>query len=263
MKSGTRYTIGISAVVVCILVISIGLSVLLVGGPEAWQGLRLESSRFAWMADVVDLFQRDRHTVTAIVTPPNGGVVSSNTDSFNGRHGSEILLSAVARQGYAFDHWEGDVEGSLPLVSLTLDDDKIVKAIFRPASAAWDPDDLSSLPRYEEGVQIWYRVWFTDMVGPHAVADGRVFMVLDMAIQNSDFVPFSTHTLNFLVEYAGTTFSPAWYVLPDGLQARELRNRERLAGRLVFDLPASAVDGDYLLRHEGSADHSIDWIPSV
>jgi hypothetical protein len=262
MQSRTRYTIAITAVVVCILVLGIGLGVLVVGGPEAAERLGLESSRFEWMADVADFFTADSYTIAAISTPPNGGVVSSNTESFSGSLGSEVLLSAVAREGYVFDHWEGDAEGSLPLVSLTLDGDKTVKAVFRPVSVDWEPDDLSMLPRYEEGVQIWYRVWFTDMVGPYTATDGRTFMVLDMAIQNSDFTSFSTHALNFSVEYAGTRFSPAWYVLPDGLKARELRNRERLSGRLVFELPESAAEGGYLLRYEGAQEHSIDWIPS-
>jgi len=258
MDNRTQYTIAISTVVVCILVVGVALTVLLLGGGALTQGS--DSPMPEWVHEIVERFQPRHYALSMIVTPPGAGTISSNLEDASAEPGTEILLSAVAHENYAFHHWEGDVEGTLPLVSLTLDSDKTVIARFVPASFRWDESDLGSLPYYDSGVQIWYATWFTDTVGQHQAHEGLVFLVVDLAIQNSGTLPFSTNQLNFRAVVGETAHAPAWYVLPDSLPARELKNRERVAGRLLFELPASAESGQFTLMYESTKDYRIDWI---
>ena len=52
--------------------------------------------------------------------------------------GTEIILSAVAAEGYRFSHWSGDITGEQNPATLTVDSPVDVSANFAPVSAfAW------------------------------------------------------------------------------------------------------------------------------
>ena len=53
---------------------------------------------------------------------PSGGLYAENSD---------IELTAIPKFGWEFDHWEGDLSGNTNPVTINLDNDKYVTAIFR------------------------------------------------------------------------------------------------------------------------------------
>ncbi|WP_130862535.1 InlB B-repeat-containing protein [Bacilliculturomica massiliensis] len=61
--------------------------------------------------------------------------------------GSRVTLRAEAAEGYAFDHWEGDVTGTAAAAELVMNADRSVRAVFRSAK----PVDLGDLFPTEEG----------------------------------------------------------------------------------------------------------------
>jgi len=57
---------------------------------------------------------------------------------YNGQYptGSEVVLYAQAKDGYRFAGWEGDVTGTEPSITITMDEDKIIQAVFEPIEYA-------------------------------------------------------------------------------------------------------------------------------
>jgi len=53
---------------------------------------------------------------------PSGGLYAVNSD---------IELTAIPKFGWEFDHWEGDLSGNTNPVTINLDNDKYVTAVFR------------------------------------------------------------------------------------------------------------------------------------
>lgn len=56
------------------------------------------------------------------------GTVTPNSGQYNSNDNVQIV--ANAKEGYHFLHWEGDVSGSINQITITMDDDKTVTAIF-------------------------------------------------------------------------------------------------------------------------------------
>ena len=46
--------------------------------------------------------------------------------------GATVTLSATPREGWKFDHWQGDCAGNAPVVTVTMDRTKVCDAIFVP-----------------------------------------------------------------------------------------------------------------------------------
>lgn len=81
--------------------------------------------------------------VVTIDTVGQGRVlVDPNRTSF--RHDTKIRLSAVADHGWWFSHWEGDAAGDNSVVSVTMNRDKHVTAVFM--RIAPDMVELTVLP---------------------------------------------------------------------------------------------------------------------
>lgn len=79
--------------------------------------------------------------VLTVTTDGEGHVdVSPDGDAFE--EGTEVLLTAIAADGYGFDHWDGDVPEARTEdnpVSIVMDMDKEITAIFRarPRDGEW------------------------------------------------------------------------------------------------------------------------------
>ena len=87
-------------------------------------------------------------TVTAVFVPATGyslsysvvpleaGSISVNPAQPSGGYTPDtvVTLTAVSEPDHTFDHWEGDLSGSDNPVSLVMDSDKTVTAVFVPAT---------------------------------------------------------------------------------------------------------------------------------
>jgi hypothetical protein len=120
-----------------------------------------------WESDVsgnsttVNVIMDNNKTVTAVfiktyiltvtVSPAEGGYVfpgSGTRDS-----GSNITLTAVPATGYNFDHWEGAVSGNSTSVTITMDANKSVTAVFvSTETLALAPSPMESKPLSNTGV---------------------------------------------------------------------------------------------------------------
>jgi hypothetical protein len=74
-------------------------------------------------------FRIIRYTLTTAVSPPGVGLVSPATGSYDS--GSQVTLKATPSVEYEFVSWSGDVQGTNPTVTVSMDSDKAVTANFR------------------------------------------------------------------------------------------------------------------------------------
>lgn len=73
-------------------------------------------------------------TYTLTVNAVNG-TVAKNPDQASYTSGSLVVLTATPSDGYQFSHWSGDTNGSFNPVSVTMDGNKSITAIFSPVGA--------------------------------------------------------------------------------------------------------------------------------
>jgi hypothetical protein len=71
------------------------------------------------------------YTLTITLSPAEGGTVSPTGGVYD--TGAEISITATPSTGYVFDHWEGDVIGTDATITITMNGDKSVKAVFAAA----------------------------------------------------------------------------------------------------------------------------------
>ncbi|CAM1362881.1 exported hypothetical protein [Tenacibaculum litopenaei] len=78
---------------------------------------------------VTAMFSKIQRTLTVNAT---NGTVSTNPNPTNGKyaHGTVVSLTATPAAGYQFDGWSGAASGSNTTVSITMDADKTVTALF-------------------------------------------------------------------------------------------------------------------------------------
>jgi Divergent InlB B-repeat domain/Galactose oxidase, central domain len=63
-------------------------------------------------------------------TPPAYGTVTASPASDSHAVGSQVTLTAIAGTGYAFDHWTGDASGNTNPLTVTMNDHKVIGAVF-------------------------------------------------------------------------------------------------------------------------------------
>jgi len=69
------------------------------------------------------------YTLSASVNPPQAGSVSPSDGEYE--LDEDVILTASAASGYAFDYWSGSTAGTSPTVTLTMDSDKNLTANFK------------------------------------------------------------------------------------------------------------------------------------
>ena len=74
------------------------------------------------------------YTLNVSVNPPQAGSVSPSDGEYelDGR----VTLTASAASGYAFDYWSGNVSGTSPIITLTMDSDTSITANFEAITTA-------------------------------------------------------------------------------------------------------------------------------
>ena len=68
------------------------------------------------------------YTLTVTISPGAGGTVSPAGGIFDA--GANVTLTATPADGYSFSHWEGDASGTDTSITITMDADKSVTAVF-------------------------------------------------------------------------------------------------------------------------------------
>lgn len=81
-------------------------------------------------------------------TTTGSGAVESSASTDTVVAGSQVTLLAIPDEGWQFDHWEGDATGEEALVTLTVDADLSVTAVFVPSDLDDDgvPDSEDNCP---------------------------------------------------------------------------------------------------------------------
>ncbi|MDZ7808795.1 MAG: hypothetical protein U5K71_17050 [Gracilimonas sp.] len=103
---------------------------------DRWQGDHTGTSNPANVTmnsdkDVTALFTKRDYPLT--VNVDGGGSVQEEvvqTRSTEYEHGTVVELTAVADEGWSFSHWEGNIEGSENPVTIEVDGEKTVTAVF-------------------------------------------------------------------------------------------------------------------------------------
>ena len=75
-------------------------------------------------------------TAYTLTITPNNGSASGSSFSSSYSSGSVVTFTAVPTDGYAFDHWSGDMTGDVNPLTITMDSDKNITANFVPAPEA-------------------------------------------------------------------------------------------------------------------------------
>ena len=71
-----------------------------------------------------------RLTLATIIDPPGSGSIEVNPVKSNFSQGETVDVTAIARPGWRFDRWEGDLQGRLNPEHLKMDSAKVIKAVF-------------------------------------------------------------------------------------------------------------------------------------
>jgi uncharacterized repeat protein (TIGR02543 family) len=91
--------------------------------------------------EIMANFTQITYTLTVDVSP-NSGMVTLEPSQPAGGYvvGTEVTLTAVASEGYKFDHWGGSVVSSEDTITITMDSDKEITASFievAPSTSSW------------------------------------------------------------------------------------------------------------------------------
>jgi len=70
------------------------------------------------------------HALTVSVSPSNSGSVTADPDTSPYLEGSQVVLTATPAAGWRFDRWEGDVTDTTNPLTVTMDNEKTVQAVF-------------------------------------------------------------------------------------------------------------------------------------
>ncbi len=87
-------------------------------------------------AKSVTAYFKAQFTLTTLVSPSGSGMVTPASDNYD--EGTEVTLTAAAAEGYIFDHWLGDASGSDSQLTITMNSDKEITAIFVATEAYYE-----------------------------------------------------------------------------------------------------------------------------
>jgi len=83
------------------------------------------------------------YTLTTAIDPAGSGTVELDPPGGTYPAGTTVTLAAYATEGYAFDHWSGDLSGSNNPATITMDANKNITAHFVPAGPQPDQPDVN------------------------------------------------------------------------------------------------------------------------
>jgi uncharacterized repeat protein (TIGR02543 family) len=74
--------------------------------------------------------QQQQYTLTTSVSPTGAGTVSLNPAGGSYTAGTQVTLTATPNSGYVFSNWTGDLTGTTNPVTITMNSNKTVTAVF-------------------------------------------------------------------------------------------------------------------------------------
>jgi hypothetical protein len=90
--------------------------------------------------EVMANFTQITYTLTVDVRPTSGMVTLEPSQPAEGYvAGAEVTLTAVASEGYKFDHWSGSLVSSENTITITMDSDKEITASFIEVASSTFP----------------------------------------------------------------------------------------------------------------------------
>ena len=75
-----------------------------------------------------------QYTLSVQASPSNGGSVAKSPDQTQYAAGTVVTLAATPAAGYTFSQWQGDATGSTNPMTITMDANRTVTAVFAPAA---------------------------------------------------------------------------------------------------------------------------------
>jgi len=79
---------------------------------------------------IANFTQVPTYTLTVTIVPAAGGTVTKSPDQTSYSSGATVTLTATPAAGYKFVNWAGDVSGTTNPVTVTMDANKAVTAVF-------------------------------------------------------------------------------------------------------------------------------------
>ena len=70
-----------------------------------------------------------KYTLSTSVSPAGGGTIAPEGTTYDA--GTKLTLTATPASGYTFDHWSGDVTGTLTTTTVIINGDKTTTAHFK------------------------------------------------------------------------------------------------------------------------------------
>jgi len=69
-------------------------------------------------------------TYSLIITAGNGGTTDPSPGTYTYDEGTVVTIRAIPNSGYTFSGWSGDASGTTNPITITMDSDKSITAIF-------------------------------------------------------------------------------------------------------------------------------------
>ena len=113
------------------------------------------------------------HSLTASASPPDAGEVSPSTGTYE--DGDRVTISAEPYQGYALDHWSGDVSATTRKITIDIHSDTNVTAHFVR---------IPTLLQFDVGTR-WYKPNHAGNILMDFDSDGD----LDLILNQFDYPP--------------------------------------------------------------------------
>ncbi|MCX6000848.1 MAG: hypothetical protein NTU41_15050 [Chloroflexi bacterium] len=79
--------------------------------------------------------EKEKHSLTIAVAGQGTTVPGRGTSAYN--EGSEVGISATPDPGWKFDHWGGDISGAEATVTVRLDGNRSIIAVFSPVAPSY------------------------------------------------------------------------------------------------------------------------------
>ena len=73
------------------------------------------------------------YSLTITVSPADKGLVAKNPNKNRYGYGEKVALSAIGSSGYQFDHWEGDLSGTVNPDTVVMNENRNIIAFFKQA----------------------------------------------------------------------------------------------------------------------------------
>ncbi|MEM3697240.1 MAG: hypothetical protein QXQ94_07050 [Candidatus Bathyarchaeia archaeon] len=86
---------------------------------------------------ITAFFAPNNYTLTVNVSPEGSGSVTKNPDLPTYTYGTVVELTAIAENGWTFSHWSGDLSGTNETITIIIDGNKNITAVFVEIPADW------------------------------------------------------------------------------------------------------------------------------